>query len=265
MAQGKAKMIAPAQSGGLVSPAGAEWAYIYEASTVKNPNFDIGDRVVLPDGREFRYSKSSGACTTVVGCHFTSTGYTAYTAFATNHAVGVTTITIPAATHAATTEDQLRGGYVLIFDGESTSVQFRGIIGNGAADANAAITVYLDGPLTDAIVSGTEAVEVYENPYGALITSSSTTLPFAGIPATNVAATATYFWVQNRGLCWTSPQSGVGGTNGQFGAYWRHDGSIDRADIALATTVPANSTSQYAGHTVAGDAAGNGPLFNLIS
>jgi len=91
----------------------------------------------------------------------------------------------------------------------------------------------------------------------------TTTLPIAGLPATEVSAANKYFWVQVKGLCWSSPQAGVGGTNGQFGAFWRHDGSIEKADTALATTVPAFSSSQYAGYCVEGNATNNGPLFML--
>ena len=240
------------------------WDFLYRTSTTKDPEYNIGDTVRLPDRREFVYAKSSGACTTNVGCHFTYTGAVAYTAFATSHAVGSYEITIPAATHDAFTKDELRGGYVLIFDGASTSyVQLRGITGNAATAADVAFTVTLDAKLTDAVVAGTEAVEVYRNSFAGLATSSSTTLPFAGIPATGVSAASMYFWVQVQGVCWSSPQSGVGGTNGQQGVFWRHDGSVEKADTALATTVPAYSSSQYAGYLVQGTAAGNGPLLHL--
>lgn len=264
MSKGKAQVNYLHREGLVGNSNAPDWGFIYSTSLVKDPKWNVGDRVVLPDGREYRYAKSSAACTTNVGCEFTSTGYVSYTAFATNHAVGVDEITIPAATHAALTEDELRGGYVIIFDGAATSyIQFRGIIGNAAASANAAFKVQLDGPLTDAIVSGTEAVEVYQNPYSALRAATVNTYPKAGVPATNVSAASTYFWVQTKGLMWTSPQSGVGGSQGQHGAFWRHDGSIDKADTALATTVPAGSSSQYAGYCVEGSQAGNGPLFML--
>ncbi len=121
----------------------------------------------------------------------------------------------------------------------------------------------LDAAITNAIVSGTEAVEVYRNPYAALDIKTSGAQPVAGLPAAYVSATAQYFWVQTKGISWIAPQSGVGGSNGQIGCFWRHDGSLDKADTALATTVPAASSSQYAGNVVIGSQSGNGPLFDL--
>jgi len=240
--------------------------FLYEVSTVKNPAYSIGDRVMLQDGREFRYAKSVGACHAAHGCEFTYTGYTSYTAFATNHAVGVHEITIPAATHAALTADELRGGYVIIFDGsDDSNTTVRGIVGNDAAAANAAFNIRIDAAITNAIVSGTEACEVYRNPFAALQDGSLNSYPKAGIPAAYVSASGRYFWVQTKGVTWVAPQSGVGDAQGQKGAFWRHDGSLDKADTALATTVPAGSSSQYAGFTLAGSQSGNGPLFNLVS
>jgi hypothetical protein len=237
---------------------------LYETSLVRDPAWWVGDKVVLPDGREFHYAKSSAALVTSMGCNFTSTGYTAITAFATAHAVGSKTVIIPAATHAALTEDELRGGYVVIFDGASTGyTQIRGIVGNRAAAANAAFEVDLDGPIVDAIASGTEKVEVYENPFSAIGQGNTVVLPRAGVPAMNVSAADTYFWVQTAGVTFIAPQSGVGADNGGITAYWRHDGSLDKAETALAVTVATYDTSQEAGFCIQGSAAGNGPLFYL--
>jgi len=266
MAQGKTRGFLANTSPRLVEgfASGSSWEYIYQTSTVKDPRFNIGDFVDVPGRGRFVYAKSSAACTTNVGCEFTDTGYISYTAFATSHAVGVSEITIPAATHAALTKDELRGGLVVIFDGAATSyVQIRQIVGNDAAAADTAFNVRLDGQLTDAIASGTEAVEVYKNPYSALRAATLNSYPKAGVPATYVSAANKYFWVQIAGFTWVSPQSGVGDAQGQKGVFWRHDGSLDKADTALATTVPAGSSSQYAGYVVSGSQSGNGPLINL--
>lgn len=236
------------------------WSFIYTTSLVQDQKWAIGDRVVLPDGREFRYAKSSAACISGQGAEFTSTGYTAYTAVAVARAIGDTDLTAAAATHAALTKDELRGGYVLIFDGSGNDVQFRGIIGNDAADANALFKIYLDGPLTAAVVAATSATEVYANPYSGLRTGSSVALAKAGVPAVNVTAANTFFWVQTKGPCWAAPQAGI--TAGQRGACWRHDGSLDTLDNGIEDD-EANVSSQYAGYAIAGSADGNGPLFML--
>lgn len=262
MTKGKAKVNYLHNQGFVSMRDVPDWSFIYETSLVKADQWYIGDRIVLPDGREYRYAKSSAACISGQAAEFTYTGYTAYTAFGVSAAVGATSVTVPAATHAALTEDELRGGYIIIFDGSTNNTQFRGIIGNAAADENAAFVVYLDGPLTEAVTAATSACETYQNPYAALRTGTSMTLAKAGIPAVKVTAASTYFWVQTKGPCWAAPQSGVG-ANGGIGCFWRHDGSLESADTALAVTTATYDTSQYAGFTIEGTAAGNGPLFML--
>ena len=254
------------QTKGIYEQPVENWNFLYaDPSTTKSSEFDIGDRVVLPDGREFVYAKSAGSNILYAahGVSFTYTGYTSYTAFATNHAKGSMEITVPAATHAALSEDDLRGGYVILFDGASDyDTTVRGICGNDSADADAAFDIQLDAPIHNAIVAATEACEVYQNPWAA-IDVGTTNLPKAGVPTTTVSAAANYFWVQTKGICWVAPQSGLGDSNGQEGGFWRHDGSLDKADTALATTVPAGSSSQYAGYCIQGSQSGNGPLFVL--
>lgn len=265
MSKGKTKVNYIGSASDVVSQKVPTWGFIYEVSATKNPRYSIGDRVVLPDGREFRYSKSSAACISGQGAEFTYTGYVSYTAFATNSSVGDFEITIPAATHAALTEDELRGGYVIIFDGSTNNTQFRGIIGNDAAASGVAFNVQLDGPLTEAIVSGTSAVEVYQNPYAALRTGTSNTYPKAGVPAVKVTAANLYFWTQVKGLVWVAPQANLGNTGGKTGGFWHDVGNVSDGATALGVTIPAAKSCQYAGNVVQGSISGNGPLFNLVS
>lgn len=241
--------------------------FLYDTpSTTKSTEFNVGDKVVLPDGREFRYAKSLGnnALFAAHGCQFTYTGYTAYTAFGVAAAVGDTEVTVPAATHGALSEDELRGGYIILFDGATDlNTTVRGIVGNDSADANAAFKVYLDAPLHNAIVAGTEACEVYQNPWAGMEVASNSALPVAGVPTTTVSAAANYFWVQTKGICWVAPQSGVGDNGGML-VMWRHDGSLESAETALGgLTVPSTDRSQIAGYCIQGSQAGNGPLLML--
>lgn len=240
-----------------------DWSFLYETSLTRDEDWWIGDKVTLPDGREFHYAKSTKAITTNLACNFTATGYVSATAFVVTAAVGAKSITIPAATHATLTENELRGGYVVIgMQAGTTTVQVRGIVGNAAAAANAAFVVYLDGPLTSAITASVY-VEVYQNPYAAISQDNTVVLPRAGVAATNVAAASTYFWVQTKGATWVSPQSGVGADNGGIVAFWRHDGSLESTDTALGVTTAALDTCQPAGFCIEGSAAGNGPLLML--
>jgi len=266
MSKGIAKVTNLGEQGLVAHTNAPNWDFIYEVSTVKNPNYNIGDRVVLPDGREFHYAKSSAACNAGQGCEFTDTGVLAWTTVSASKAIGDNEIAITAGTHNALTEDELRGGYVIIYPDAGATENYttvRGIIGNIAAAADAAFTIYLDGGLTYALTASTSVVEIFANPYAALRTGTEDTYPKAGVPATYVSAASKYFWVQTKGFGRVSPQVGVGDAQGQKGAFWRHDGSLDKADTALATTVPDGSSSQYAGYCVAGSQSGNGPLFML--
>lgn len=256
----KARTYRLGDAGIVQSKTGPDWGFIYRASTVKDDAYNVGDIVALPDGREFVYSKSSASCISGQGAEFTKTGYTSYTAFTTAAAVGATEITAPAATHDALTEDALAGGYAIIFDGSGNNVQFRGIVGNAAAAANAAFKLQLDGPLTEAITTSS-ALETYESPYIGLRTGTSANLPKAGVPAVKITAANVYFWCQTKGLCWVAPQSTV--VTNETGCMWRHDGSLQDVEVAIGGTTDANCGTQYAGHRVQGDYSGNGPLFYL--
>ena len=233
--------------------------FLYQTSTTKLDEYDVGDTVILPDRREFVYSKSASALVTGLGCSFSGTGYVAYTTATTAKAIGVTEIEVPAATHAATTVDELRGGYVLLM--LSGEAEVRQIVGNDAADQNAAIVIQIDAALSIAITTST-GVEVYKNPWGALTASGDVALAKAGVPATTVGATATYFWCQIKGFTFISPQSGI--TGGQNMACWRHDGSLDTLDNGIEDDTSFVS-SQIAGIAVLGSADGNGPLLWLGS
>jgi hypothetical protein len=179
-------------------------------------------------------------------------------------AIGSRVLHVPAATHAALAEDELRGGYVIIGNhsgGQTPAV--RGIIGNDASILNVTFKIYLDAPLTVATVVGTTGVEVYQNPFAAIGQDNTVVLPRVGMAATGVSAANTYFWVQIKGVSYDSAQSGVGADNGGITAMWRHDGSLQGMETALGATVPALDAAQVAGFCIEGSYAGNGPLFHL--
>lgn len=263
MAEGKIKANYIDQTGDVTLGSMPSWDFLYQTSTVKDPEYNVGDRIVRPNGSEYVYSKSAGVLYAAHGCAFTYTGLVSYTAFATNHAVGVNEITVPAATHAALTKDELRGGYVIIFDGASDyATCTRQIIGNDASAENVAFNIRLDASLTNAIVSGTEAIEVYRNPFMALGVAADAAMPKAGVPTTYVSASSKYFWCQTKGICWVAPQSTVNNNEG-VGVMWRHDGSLEAVATAIGGIVPDADGTQYAGHLIAGSQSGNGPLLKL--
>lgn len=267
MARGKAKSTLLGIQGVVGHKDAPDWSFIYEASLTKDPDWNIGDRVVLPDGREFRYAKSSAACKSGDGCEFTAVGAFGKYPIATV-AIGGREVTLADSgsttvlTHAAAyAKDVFRGGYVVFHD--TPNVQFRGIIGNEYSAINAVVKLYLDGPLHNAI-NTTTFTEVFENPYAALRTSTSATLAVAGVPAVYVSAANMYFWVQKAGPVFVAPATSAVGGHGGMGCYWRHSGAVEAIEVALGiTTVPAADSTQYAGHTLLGSQSGNGPLFML--
>lgn len=264
MAQGKAKSVFLDTSAGMVGLGSTpDWSFIYEASTIKPANWNIGDHVKLPDGREYVLAKSSAACYSAQAVETTAIGVVG-TQLSVAAAIGDKSVTVAAATHDALAKDALRGGYLIVhyIAGINFDEQVRGIIGNDVSAANAAIKVYLDGPLTTAVTTSGTLVEVFQNPFAAVRKSSLITLAKLGVPAVYVSAANMYFWVQTQGPTFVAPQSGV--VNGQLGAFWRNDGSLQDANTALTCTVLATyGTSQYAGYTLEGNYSGNGPLFML--
>ncbi len=265
MSKGKAKVNYLHRAGLVGYENAPDWSFIYDTSTVIDERFTIGDRVVLPDGREFRYGKSSGVCASGFACDFVATGFQAYSTPAAAANVGDTKVVVTGSSHAALTKDALRGGYFVSWPA-ALKDQFRGIIGNDAASASDDdFTIYLDGPLTYALVAASTGLEVYENPYASLSSASANaSLGKAGVPATYISGTGIYFWVQVLGMGWVAPQSTVIGNEG-VGCMYRHDGSLEAVQTIIAggATTPANDSTQYAGHRVIGSYSGNGPLFML--
>ncbi len=272
MSKGKAKLVNLGETGQVISENAPSWDFIYETSLVRNTNWYPGDRVVLPDGREYRYARSltmpngtSEILSTVEACSFTGAGGTVgWTSAVASVPVGSTSVTVPAASHDEIAADELRNGYVHIHGSESDGADSmnRGIIGNDASADGAALTLYLDAA-TDIEIDSSSAYEVFENPYAAVSWATGDPFAKAGVPAAYVSATLTYVWIQTRGPVWCNPNSNMIAKEG-MGAMWRTDGALNSVANAMGdATVPVGVTTQYAGHRILGSYAGNGPLFML--
>jgi len=266
MAKGKAKSTLLGIQSLVGHRTAPDWSFIYETSLVQSPNWYIGDRVTLPDGREFVYAKSSEECYAGQAVQFDNTGFQGWGAIAVSQVVGDKQITITGASHAIVGEDELRGGYIFIAGPVTANkeVQFRGIIGNDAAAENANVTIYLDGPLTNTVTAGTNACEVFKSPYSAVRLAHSMSANAKGKPgvaAVYVSAADTYFWIQVRGPMWAGSQTNLAAQD--VGGVWRHDGTLEGASAILGSLCETDETSQYAGYSMVGNNSGNGPLFML--
>ncbi len=269
MTKGNARVNYLGEAGLVQGTSTSPWAFIYRTSAVRDAKWYPGDSVVLPDGSIYTYAKSWGQCHACEACQFDHAGVIAYIT-ATAVAIGETELTVPAQTHAAAIEkDELRGGYLSVF-GNATDDRdhiFRRIVGNDPSAIDAAVKIYLDGPL-DVAIDTNSSIEVFENPWmrvsadgdGNAATGGNVTKGKAGVAAVYVSEADLYFWVQRTGPRFVNPQSNV--NDNMTGVYWRNDGSIE-AEIATGGKSNTVNSSQYAGHTMMGNQSGNGPIIWL--
>jgi hypothetical protein len=231
----------------------SNWSFLYAASTVKDPKWNIGDRVVTPDGRVFRYSLAGGTILSEFGVCQPDLSITnavapaqsvisgpilnAFGASATLQAgaLGSNVVTITVAsgdgklTTGAIAADELRGGYVVIGNGTSQHPQFRGIIGNSVVAAGGgSCDVWLDAALTAAVTVGTTNIEAYLPLYGnvkgmnAVNSAYVTCIGAAAIGAT----TGQYFWIQTWGPAWLTSNGITGEAANGRDIYINTDGSV---------------------------------------
>lgn len=231
------------------------WDFLYTSSTTKDSKYNIGDRVVLPDGRVFRYCKAGDAiAATSLAVSFAAAVKVAYEVFAAAAAVGDTVLTI---NQAGITADELRGGYIVWNHGTSTPL-FRGIIGNTASDATGVVKVYIDGALKAAVTTAM-SFEILSNPYADVSQeNTSGTRSFAGMPTTT-AASGAYLWVQTWGPIWAAPQATVAAAAYVREVYFRHDGSLD-----VRATIGTLVSDQRAGFVIDQSDAGQGPPLVML-
>ncbi len=158
----------------------------------------LGERLVTPDGRVFRYAKA-GASDLVAGNWIQSPAQVA------NHqniavaaaAIGATSITVTLGATAATANQYANGqAVVTITPGLGQAIN---ISGHPAADASATLVLELQEPLRVALTTSTR-IDLIPNPYNGVIQSPATTLTgcVVGV-ATYIITAAEYGWLQRSG------------------------------------------------------------------
>lgn len=258
MSKGIAKSISLDQQGVILSNTQPDWDFIYEASTIKHPSYNVGDRVVLPDGRVFRYAKSGGAILGGMGAPFSGTllfnGDTATAAAVGDKSIEITgDAGLETAYGSALTKDCLRGGiFTTGFAG--ATLQQRNIIGNSAGGDGDTITLYLDAKLDLAVAAGTYT-EMMDSPYAHLGGTAGEYVSFAGIPAVNVTAANVYFWVQTWGITWITPG---GGTTPGDSANDRQVAFVGDGSVNGVAHITVENGYQIAGFIVQRDSNGSG-------
>lgn len=269
MSQGLAKA-EYIQTKGVVVNNAPNWDFLYQVSTVKDPNCTCGDRVVTPDGRVFRYAKAgTGGVQSEWGAAMPLK--TIDVAVAPAQATGAgavgsqsVTLTVSAtsgvAGNGAFALDELRGGYVVIGNGSAQHPQMRCITGNPAKVAGAAsLTVTLDAKLTAAVSVGVTTIETMTNPYSDLVPGSGGYQTFLGIPA-RTATVGQYFWLQTWGPCWITSNSATCNGVGDRTIVFAANGSVVSSD-----DITVESGLQIAGVAMDASSAGasNAPMVML--
>jgi hypothetical protein len=257
---------------GIVQSATAgAWDFIYKTSAVRDAKYNIGDRVVLPDGRVYRYCYSGGACWTGRGAAFynaiPATGIDYANNIAIAAAIGDTKVKVTNGSTVVQTKDGLSGGWILFKTASGSTdaaLQQRHIVGNDAMGLAADGWIYLDGPLSGALTTSSYSF-CMPSPYNNIINAetignSAGAYGIAGIPATYVSASDYYFWTQTWGLCWIAPQGDLGAADNKRQMVFRWDGSVGPHDDSDAH----EEYAQHAGFVVDNNLAGNGATLMML-
>ena len=184
--------------------------------------YPLGTRLITADGRVFRYCLSAAAIQAGRGTKTALTMASDGIAASSNgtQAVGDTHIDFASQTFA---EDELKGGYLVIYSAGSTYQQ-RYITGNTAASAST-VRVYFDAPLTTATSS--TYCEALGNPYRYMSSASTGYGSCLGVSHVVIAAAGTYFWIQTWGPLWCNPGPyGMGGDAQERHVIFNPDGSL---------------------------------------
>ena len=267
-------------SAGQVMPQGAgvgDWDFIYSVSTVKDRARNIGDRVVLPDGRAFRYSKSGAICQAGRGnIIYNKIGVVGvdYAILPVGAVVGARQVTLTAV--VAQTEDVLRGGIIALKQtnaADDATLQWRGIVGNTAVTAAQIaagspydrVTVYLDAPVSIVLTTLSYAF-CMPSPYSDIRYTDNESLSdscsMGGMAATYVNAANKYFWLQTWGLCVFNHQGECGTTAHGRGLVWRYDGSVQHSDPASPI---GGEFQQIAGYIMDNTGGDTGATFDFMT
>jgi hypothetical protein len=243
------------------------WDFLYRVSTVKPERWNVGDRVVTPDGRAMRLCLAAGTCDPEFGAYsaLKCTTYAAVpaqsvingpvinqfgaNATTTAGAVGsnVITVTVAAADGPLGTGavglDEMRGGYIVFNHGANQHPEFRGIIGNSAVAAGGgACDVYLDASITpivilgvtyQAVVVGTTGAEVFFPPYLTMKADQLGTdyVTFLGFPVVR-ATVGQYFWIQTWGPIWGTSNGITAAAAHDREVYFVQNGSLQSRTTA---------------------------------
>jgi len=174
-----------------------------------NNGLIVGTRMILPDGRVFRYAFSNGAVGAGKGVQSSIALANQDTDIAVNSATAVgaksVSITFGTSPNTDVTADQYANGYLFVndVDGEGQVYRIKGTGAHLAADVSASPAVEInlqDGDTIATALTTSSEVGLVANPYHDVIITpaGAQTARCVGYTATEVADN-TYFWAQTWG------------------------------------------------------------------
>lgn len=267
MSKGKSITVTPGRSGLVSYETAGQWDYLYRVSAIKDPKWDIGDKVELPDGRKFRHCLSGAACDTFLGnVFFNALGATGmdWSVLTQDEVAGATSIIMTNQGVVAQTKDGLKGGSIAITENDNATTQEYGIIGNTAGGVSDEITVYLDAGLAAAVTTSWYAYcmpSPYSdiragNPLGA---TNGKKVSWVGYAAAVVNAAGLYHWEQTAGPRSCSLYGAeVGKTSDHRDVVFHYDGNLRHR------TAGAGDLGQRAGYIMDNNIAANGATFIML-
>ena len=218
--------------------------------------FVYGTRYITWDGRVYKYmGLTTGGCVSYHGVRNTLAAFTTWVATVAA-SIGDTDMLI---TDTGITEDQLAGGMIALYKSTIDNTTQRHIIGNEATSGSTT-RIYLEGPLSAAMVAANDSVEVFENPYRLVSESTNEYSAWVGAP-TITASSGENIWAQTWGPCLISPgnTSLDDPTTNERTVYWWNNGTLAEAASNEATTA-----SQYAGYILNQGTGIAGPVIFLM-
>lgn len=166
---------------------------IYAVETTKR--YIPGTRYLQWDGRVFKYAYANGAVVPYHGCRASEAAELSYTVSPVTGQVGDRHMTFTDTSTRA--EDDLAGGYAVLYHSTIDNTTQYGIVGNDASGATTT-RIYLDSALPYAI-TGSFYQEIYENPYREVLETTDGYSAWVGVPMMN--ASSQYLWIQTWGPC----------------------------------------------------------------
>lgn len=227
---------------------------IYAKDSVKR--YTLGTRHITWDGRVFKYGEAYATMKTDLLCwQYRYQAVVQWAQFPTAHAIGANPINITTSADdgiaygGVFTEDELAGGYIVLFWGGTSTGGTYGIVGNDAVAAAGDMAVYLDHPNRYPITKATGSAEAMFSPYYDVSSANAGgTHSFRGVPMAPATSTIPYHWIQTWGPTHiATPDASVGAGAYDWHIVARHDGSIENASTT------ALGMQQHVGHTLTMD------------